>query len=344
MIRVWKSVASILTVTSLLAACVERKEHLVISPDASVLWQVSYRSDSLDDLLQGDAVPTAAGGWIVSNDQTRDDDGKITYIINAQTVFNAKKHHLPEGYGPASDLAADICLKFPTAVTFEKRRDGVYCHFSRNYQPRAWAPIARLREQMVEEPLKGMDGDPAKWTPDQRLIITQALASFEVEKNIVFTRAAWLEALPNKPQDGYLAIRDQLHALLLTLDYPRLANLLVPAQAADQEKALTDSVNLETRQLKEAIIARIGETAQKAAGLDGASVDALLAACDRQRRTFEVTEDLDDDGFEITVDMPGVIVASNAEGINGRSATWKFKGDELHDRPIELLATSKVGP
>ena len=72
-------IVSVFVVMLVLAACVERKEHLAISPDGSVLWQVRMGSDSMDDLLKGDAVPTPGGLWIVHQEEQRDDDGNVTH-------------------------------------------------------------------------------------------------------------------------------------------------------------------------------------------------------------------------------------------------------------------------
>jgi hypothetical protein len=335
-----------LTCAFVFAGCVERKEHLVINPDGSVLWQVKHRSDSLDDLLNGDAVPTLAGGWLVNQDQERDDDGQVTYTLAAEAVFSAKRHRFPEGFGTPADLAEGVCLEFTTSVTFQKRHDGTYCHFTRRYQPRAWTMFHRIREELVDGPLAGAGGEPGQWTPDQRVAITRALAAFEIEKNLVFLRAAWLSALPRAPQDGYLAMRDDLHAFLTTLDYERLANLLIPPDDAGGEQAHQQAIALETTQLKAALQTRLSDAAHNLAGLDGAQMQALLASYENERRRFEVTEDLNDDGFEITVDMPGPIVGTNADqwngGTSGNSVTFKFKGETLHDNAIELLATCKV--
>lgn len=328
-----------------LPACVERREHMVISPDGSILWQVRMRSDSLDDLLKGDAVPTPGGLWIVHQEEERDADGKITHILNAETAF-APRRKMPAGFGTSIELADRTCLSFPTTVIFEKRTDGTYCHFARRYDPRAWREVDALREQHIDPIAESLGVEPAQWTPEQRLGVTQAFVRFEVEKEIIFARAAWLEALPSEPQDRYLAVADDVRGILLTLDYARLSNLLVPAATEMEQEALDQAVKLEGDQLRQSIIAKLTEAAQNKGELDGSQSTAFLAACAKQRRIYEVTEDLNDDGFEIEVEMPGVVVLSNAgefeSGTSGNTVTWKFKGEILHDRAIELLATSKI--
>lgn len=339
---------SIITLTLfLLTGCVERKERLVISPDGSTLWQVNMRSDSLDDLLNGDAVPTPGNLWIVRQGEERDEDGKVTHTLAAETAF-APKRRLPDGFGMPTEIANGVCLRFPTSITMEKRRDGTFYHFARRYELRTWRNVNALREEHLQGVVGNLDADPMMWSPEQRLGLTQAFARFEVEKAIVFAREAWLEALPQEPQDRWLAVADDLRSMLLTLDYPRLSDLLAPPANAAEEEALNAAIKLESRQLQTEIIARLNAAAQNpdAGALDGSQATAFLAACDMRRRVFEVTEDLNDDGFEITVEMPGVVIASNAGqfngGVSGNTVTWKFKGEQLYDNAIELIATSKL--
>lgn len=340
-------IVSSLATSFVLPGCVERKEHLVISPDGSVLWQVDMRSDSLDDLLNGDAVPTPGGLWIVHQGEERDDDGNVTHTLAAETAF-APKRKLPDGFGTQQDQADGLSLSFPTSMTMERRKDGTYYHFIRRYEPRPWQNINALREEYLQGAAGSVGADPATWTPEQRMGLTQAFARFEVEKAIAFARAAWLESLPLEPQDRYLAVADDLRSMLLTMDYARLSNLLVPPANPAEQEALSAAIKLEGQQLQAEIAARLGAAAQnpEVGALDGSQATAFLAAFDKQRRIFEATEDLNDDGFEITLQMPGIVVASNASqlngGVSGNTVTWKFKGEQLHDNSIELIATSKL--
>lgn len=337
--------AFIVALLSAVAGCVERKERLVISPDGSLLWQVNMRSDSLDDLLKGDAVPTPGGLWIVQQGEERDEEGKVTFTLAAETAIRAHRR-LPDGFGTQAELAEGVALRFPTTVTIEKRKDATYCHFTRRYDARVWRAVDSLREEHINSVAGGLGPDPALWTPEQRLAICQGFARFEVEKAILFARVAWLETLPDEPQDQFLAVADEVRGLLLTLDYARLSNLLAPPPDAAAEAGLEQAIELEGKQLQDSIVARLGEAAQGAGGLEGSKAAMFLAACDRQRRIFEVTEDLNDDGFEIEVEMPGIVIASNASQLNGgasgNTVTFKFKGEQLHDNAIELLATSKI--
>src|SRR5688572_30113580 len=92
----WHCMAIVWVSLCALHGCVERKEHLSITPGGVVLYQIKYRSDSLDDLTQGDAIPRAAHGWLVKQEQEQDEQGKVTHRLIAENVFNAA--NLPAHY------------------------------------------------------------------------------------------------------------------------------------------------------------------------------------------------------------------------------------------------------
>ena len=65
-------------------------------------------------------------------------------------------------------------------------------------------------------------------------------------------------------------------------------------------------------------------------------------ALEKKRR--EVTEDLQDEKFEIRIQMPGQIVAHDGDEVEGSTVTWKFDGKAMNDRPQTVRVTSRVGP
>ena len=84
---------------------------------------------------------------------------------------------------------------------------------------------------------------------------------------------------------------------------------------------------------------------RREASYGGSEVAVFDRRLDEQLATAAVTEDLSDDAFEITVELPGTVMATNgAVGADGRSATWSFSGEELRDRGLELLVSSRLSP
>jgi hypothetical protein len=329
-------------VTLALSACLERKEHITVRPDGSVRWRATFVTDSLDELYTGDAVPRLIGGWIVQEQTERDDNGKEKFTLTAEANFK-RGAELPSNYALRGQFDADACLQFPTTVHVQKRSDGTYYHFHRTYSARKFAEIDFERNRLLQEPLKGIGTEPADWTDENRLTIAKAFASFEMQKLLIFARGAFKHALPEAPQDKWLAVRDDLQSFLITMDHQAMADLIQPKKSAeDQDDDGPKRIAAETRKFRDTIEERLKNDLRALAGLDGAKVNAVMGEYDRRKKEWDVTEDLDDDAFEITVDMPGEIVASNADSQDGRRAVWQFKGEQLHDREIEMMATSRV--
>jgi len=77
-------------------------------------------------------------------------------------------------------------------------------------------------------------------------------------------------------------------------------------------------------------------------GVGLGDVNAFLRRIDWQKRYYEITEDLGDDKFAITVNMPGEIVGHNGDEAADRGVTWKFSGEGMRDDVIELMVTSRL--
>src|SRR5262249_37672103 len=151
-------------------------------------------------------------------------------------------------------------------------------------------------------------------------------------------------AVPNAAQDGWIAVRDDLHSFVSQIDYTTLSKLLQPKDqteksADDIEKMIT----AESKKFTASIEERLRSDMRDLAGCDGSQVNAFMAEYARQRKSWEITEDLDDEKFEISVDMPGQVVASNADQSGGHNAAWSIDGSKFDDAEVELIATSKVG-
>jgi hypothetical protein len=340
-------VAVITLVGAAMSGCLERKEHLTIAPDGGVWYVAQFRTDSLAELYEGDAIPTPAGGWAVEQTVDREDDGKETFKLTA-TASIPRGGELPSNFAGRGQENETQCLQFPTTVRVEQRADGTYYHIHRKYPARPWVYIQNLQERLVKEPLSELaDLDPGEWNDSQRLTVVRALASFEVEKSLVFARAAFLDTTPDAPQDGWLAAQTQMREFVERLDYADLAQLLIPRKDKDAEKARGEVVQAEVERFARLIDEELAKSMRESAGYEPSQVTAFTANYERHKLKYEITQDLQDDKFEVTFTMPGRITAHNAagsaEGVAGASSiTWTFDGPQLNDRAMELMATSVV--
>ncbi|MHC4304946.1 MAG: hypothetical protein ACYS15_12220 [Planctomycetota bacterium] len=321
-----------------LAGCLERRETITVDPDGTVTVDARFSTDAESELWEGDALPSVAGGWIVDESVEIDDDEKERFHLVADAVFPPEVL-LPANYAVPGDPDADLYLQFPTTVTIEDRPDGVYYHFHRRYAGRGWARIEALRELLVEEKLKELKDTPLEeYTRQDYVLVLRSYADFEAAKMLTFARAAFLEVTPDAPQDGWLKVHAAVHAFKGELDTDRIARLMEIEDEQQRDEALeAEGERWEQRSLK-----RLQDAVREHCGYGGRQLSDFLHRYERKRRFFEITGDLGDDGFEITVVLPGTITGSNADSTEGNRATWKFSGQRFRDRDLELMASSRL--
>jgi hypothetical protein len=321
-----------------LAGCLEHRETITVDPDGTVTIEVSLTTESEAELYEGDAVPSPAGGWIVDESVEIDDDEKERFHLVAESVFPPEVQ-VPANYAVPGDVDTDLYLQFPTTVTIEDRPDGVYYHFHRRYPGRGWAQIEALRELLVDEKLKELQDTPLEeYTRRDYVLVLRSYADFEAAKMLTFARAAFLEVTPDAPQDQWLKVHAAIHALKGELETDRIARLMEIEDEQEREEAL----EAEGKRWEERTLKRLRDAVREHCGYGGRQMSDFLRRYERNRRFFEITGDLGDDAFEITVVLPGTIVGSNGDSTEGNRATWKFSGQRFRDRDLELMATSRL--
>ena len=330
---------TVIAVAMLVAGCVDRKERITIRPEGTVLLEADFSTDSFNELYgdDGDAVPSLAGGWLVEESIEVDDDGDNEYHLRAEAII-PPEISLPSNYAPLGDPTPDVYLQFPTTITVEDRDDGTYYHFRRVYERRSWADLATRRRLILDEPLKQMEGkELGEMSPQEQTKVLRAFVDFEVAKIMTFARSAYLETTPNAPQDDWLFVHEDLMRLKSEVDYVRLLTILAIPDQEERDEALQE----EAERWEEAAAHRLQKTIRTNGRYGGSQLRSFLQRYEWHKRYHKISEDLGDDSFEITVDMPGEIVASNADSVGQRTATWKFDGTQMRDRDIELMVTSR---
>jgi hypothetical protein len=321
----------------LLAGCLERVETITVELDGTVVIEAVFKSDQLDELFEGDAMPSEAGGWLVEDVEEIDDEGGHHYSLFADSVFGPQSE-LPENYAVAGDPDTELYLQFPTSVTIEPRPDGVYYHFHRTYPGRAWARIEALRELLIDEPTKGLkDKDESQYTPEDRKLLVRSYTDFETAKLLTFARHAYLATTPDRPQDAWLDVIADFDRLKGELDLDRIADLMDIEDEDERQEALDREVD----SWEENSYKTLQTALREACGYEGTMMKTFMLLYANQLKDYDITAGLGDDGFEITVVMPGEIVGSNADTVFLDRATWKFSGRRFRDRDVELMVSSR---
>ncbi len=323
----------------LAAGCLERKETIRVAHDGSVVLRVELQGDPAD-FAEGDALPTAAGGWTILDQRTEvgRQDRRTEHRVAEKACPPGTA--LPDAYAAADDPAGAMILRFPTTLTIEDRPDGRYYHLRRAYQRREEARYQVVRElhaELFAEIQKLVERDPADLTDADRAKLVTAFKLAECGKQVEYV-AAGAEALSRvwPPHYGLLA-RQALVDHFESVDVPAVVALLQKPAGPDRDReisALGERVINEGRAAVRAALARLA--------VPETEMEAFFAAFDQEKTRRAITEDLSDESWTVTAEMPGEIVASNASRVVGNKAEWSFNGKVLHDRDHVLLVTSRV--
>ena len=335
----WSAVPALLLVC--LAGCMKRKETITVTRDGKVTILLEYEAGSLGEIYEGDVVPSADDGWKVEKRVEKDCEGDDLYKFIAERSFTPDEP-LPENFAGPLDLEAELYLQFPTTVTVEERRDGIYYHFHRIYGSRPWAQIEAKRAEVEE--LWGNDleqiekKDPFELTHDDRVTLIQTLVYMEYVKMQTFARWAFLDTWPQAPQDCWLQILAGLEQTGERLDFDHLAEIM----AAGDEEEDNEALEAEAAAFEANVMEMMQSVLTHKCGYSLAEFDAFLERYRWHEKHYEITDDIGDEHFEIHVELPGEIIASNADAADEDEAQWGFDGKMLRDRIVELMVTSRV--
>ncbi|MFG0329701.1 MAG: hypothetical protein ACF8PN_07365 [Phycisphaerales bacterium] len=319
--------------------CVERDEKITVRRDGSARIVATFQSDTSDDVRNEDAAPGAAAGWTIEERRPVGNDGKEKYQLIATREF-LPGAELPDTFAAPGSAHADRMLRFPTRVTVERRPDGMYYHFYRRYEPRRWAPVGALKDIADEQSNPYLEQQSGGGALDafQLRSLSEIQVRFAIERLETIAREAFVETNPQAPQDAWLAAHEALRDFRANIDYGALADLIRQAESGPED----DTFERLERQFEDAVLEALESALRASPGVS--NLGGFRSEYASIKKGYGVTEDLADENFTIRVEMPGTIIASNAESSDGSTATWQFPGPLLFDRPIELMVTSRVGP
>lgn len=323
----------------MLAGCLERTETIVVKPDGSAELEVVVSSPQSGTLTLA-VTPAEPAGWKVERTQVRDAKGNVSRHVVTATRTVAAGQAWPENDAAPDDPDAELYLQFPTTLTVEKRDGRTWYNFRRVYPARAFAWYQAIQDQqpdrkVVEETLKK---PKAEVTADEWRTVIRSMAQVEAQRHLAAARKAFLEVTPNLPQDRWLAVYKAGMSALDELDY----DLLVKLVSAENDDAAGQRLIEEAQRMNQAIEERIRTTLSQAAGYSSAQLAAFNERYDRIHRRVKLTADMQAYSYTVRVALPGQVFASNADAVESGTLVWRFKGEAVFDRDLELLASSYV--
>ncbi len=326
------------TIAACLAGCIKRFETIRISPDGTADLQVVFKGTP-DDIHDGDASLESPGPWTVKDElveKARDDEDELT---RTATLTVEPGEEFPTHYAGDDAELAELALSMSTSLRIEPGPDGTYYHFKRIYHRRDLARVNYFRQAHLEDGFEKLeDKEPEELTDEDLHSIANAVVAFEGVKTLVLAEAAAESFDPPLPQEEWLAIHAAIAEVFQQVDLEEVARLL-QMQDEEADAAIADAV----REVSSAIERRITQILNRR-DPSGLAAAMYLEQFDRERQRYAITEDLQDEAWEVTVQLPGTIVGHNSLGAQaeGGEIKWEFDGDCLNDRDQVLMATSVV--
>ncbi|MBL8878050.1 MAG: hypothetical protein JNG88_02930 [Phycisphaerales bacterium] len=330
----WPITIAVAFATFALAGCLERKEKITIHADGSAEITATFRGDQ-SDLTTGDALPTDASGWKTRETRETDKDGNEKVTREAALRIPAGGEW-PAGFAPQGSAASEIALEFPTGLMIETRPDGAYYHFRRVYQARPHARFEYAREDLQKKLDEIAGTEPEQLTPQQRQTLVDALRQFEAVKQTEFVLSA-ARAMDDWPQDRVLKARQVVADYFAHIDTQRVAEKLGEPASEARDRAIQEFAEDMIGGVKNVLIQEM-----QSRGAGTVEQERMLAAYDREATKHEISEDIGDDFFEITIVMPGEVIAHNGDATEDGAIKWQFPGKALMDRDQEVMVTSRV--
>lgn len=329
-----------------LSGCVRRSEVIRVRQDGSILIQLEIEGTE-HELAHGDAMPSAASGWTVRRSVKKEDD-KETHVLKTERLFTPEQA-LPSSLAAADDPDADLYLRFPTTIRMEERRDGVYYFFHRVYTPRPWAYTDYWHKKIFNDEVQKILAKPAdEVTRAERLDVVRAFTELESFKQLEMARKALAESHPDlSVEHGLLARRAVLDVYDRDDDF---YNSILDRCESLEGDAVDACFEVEADRMLVQGYDAFTESLAVTAGLSTGEIARFAEAYRRARRYHELTEQLGGQVFELRIEMPGTIVAHNADtvdqGKGGRvkSVTFNMEGDAFRDRQVDLFVVSRLSP
>lgn len=339
---------------TILSGCIDRKERIHIHTNGSmdVLWQV--KGDEAD-MQNGSQYPSTSPPWNIEKKREvkpRKDGGEdISLSVQAEATFSTmSEYHQSLQFSP-------LDLQIQTSLEIKTEGKRTFYHFKRHYGARDFWKFERLREVEIDQKLTDRVSEKGltNLKPSEQKKFLQQLVQFEQKKRLLLIEDA-LGILVQKtrfPLSERQAILEKFRTrYALILNAERLEQWLKLTSALDAEKQKEKSAEKATLQAEfdQQVLQIENELKQAEQEIfQGYSSSYpqinFQKYVDTVREEYHLTEDLNDENFEVELTLPGTLLYTNGERkADGKEMRcfWKFEGKHLSGRHLPLEAISVV--
>lgn len=330
----------------LLSGCLERKETIEIDPDGTAHLTVELEGDP-GDFAEGDALPEAVYGWNAKDEFQAKQEGKEKQTRIATRTIPVGEA-LPDAYVPERDPLYAVALRFPTTLQIDPQPEGTYYHFRRTYKAREWARFEVIDERTRSDFQEGRSGqlpldeltdrDPAELSDEERTRLVRLLIAIETNHREIHLADAVAAVGDRWPQHYGLILRRTMLDYFKNVDVAPVVALLKQPPGIERDEAVNALADQMLAGAHELLIGKALEL-----GCSDESITLAQQAYHQSEQRRKITEDLQDEHWEVRVVLPGKLIAHNGDEVDDDGAvTWSFPADAIKDRDHDLMATSFI--
>lgn len=320
---------------AVLLGCLSREETIEIRPDGSVTVRHEIRGDKGD--MDGGAARLPGPPFQLQRSTVKKDDGKTEELLIARASF-AKVADIPQSFSRPGDPFPERALRFTTTLDMRQEGEFTYYRFERRYTPRHWADygafLRRAFPKEIEELVSDTDRLAQAPTEKKREVVEAFLLFERLKLQHQTERATASLAKGRQPTDAQLAI---LAAVRDYFEHQVSVNDLVELLWETEPKILQATSRIAAGARKVVV-----DRATREFGLDEAGRKRLEKNLAAEEQDLDVSRDLEDEGFTVRVRMPGDLIGHNGDKALADEVTFRFNGEDLRDRDVVLVATSKL--
>ncbi len=311
----------------LAGGCFTREETIEVRSDGSAM--VTYEVEGTRvELAAAAGLPGAAGWPLLAETVATGKDGEK---VKRSWRFELDDLNLyPRVLTGPEDPFASTAPAMETTLDMDRQDGRTVYTFTRRYIGRRAGKFEDLKEGSDTEALMDRAGEEGfdALTAEERDTLFAGLAEYEAA-------AMWLrvrDALGEAVLAGILSTK--VYAETIALMETFLDDRLTGSYLQNYFAADESTQNRELARLRADLRAKVGRL------LPAGNLEGILALLEEEERRFQVTQDLSDDSFLLTVKMPGTIVAGNALLMEEDEAAWQFSGADLLTGDLVLTAVS----
>ena len=318
---------AVVALALLAGGCFTREETIEVRPDGSAM--VTYEVEgSRTELAAATGLPGAVGWPLLAETVTAGTDGEK--VERSWRVHLNDLNLYPRVLAGRNDSFAATAPAMETTLDMDRQKGRTVYTFTRRYIGRRAGKFEDLKKESNTAALMERAGEEGfdALTPEERDTLFAGLAEYEAAAMWLRVRDALGEAVLAGILDAP-AYKETVARVGTFLEERLTGSYLQDYFAADEQ-----TQDRELARLRADLRAQVGIL------LPAGNLAGILDLLEEEERRFQVTQDLGDDSFWLTVKMPGAIVAGNALMIEEDEAAWEFSGTDLLRGDLVLTAVS----